>query len=129
MPEAHPKAPLYSSPAPQRGVAKSYSVYADRVELALGIIDECIIISRSDIVDVTLVPGGIREILLGTLMRRYPLMSLVWAMVLDLGILGRHILLRSRTGPIRYYRFTPDDPAAFMAACYDMMDRVHPPEL
>ena len=92
-------------------------VFPDRVELTLKIIDETVDIPARDLVSVTLVPGGIREILLGTLLRRYPLMSLIWALTFDAGVIRRHILLRTRTGLVRYFRFTPREPDRFEAAC------------
>ncbi len=115
--------PIYISDAPDKGIGRSYAVFPDRVELAFKIIDETISIPAHDLVSVTLVPGGIREILLGTLRRRYPLMSLVWVLNFDMGLFKRHILLRTRKGLVRYYRFTPRDPERFVAACNEVKPR------
>lgn len=123
MTQQHAAEPIYRSSAPKQSVAKSYAVYADRIELSLNLVDESLVIPLGDIVNVTLVPGGLSEIILGTLKRRYPLLSLLWCMVLDLGITRPHILLKSRSGPIRYYRFTPEDPVAFIAACHEILIR------
>jgi len=116
-----PQNPIYTSAAPDKSIGKSYSVFPDRVELALKIIDETISISAGDLVSATLVPGGIREILLGTLTGRYPIMSLVWALTFDAGVFKRHILLRTRAGFVRYFRFTPQEPERFVAACNSIL--------
>ena len=109
--------PIYISNAAEKGIGRSYAVFPDRVELAFKIIDERISIPAQDLVSVTFVTGGIREILLGTLKGRYPMMSLIWVLTFDLGIFKRHLLLRARRGLIRYFRFTPQNPERFLAAC------------
>jgi hypothetical protein len=113
--------PIYTSAAPDKSIGKSYSVFPDRVELALKIIGETISIPAGDLVSATLVPGGIREILLGTLKGRYPIMSLVWALTFDIGVFKRHILLRTKAGLVRYFRFTPHEPERFVAACNSIL--------
>ena len=115
--------PIYTSAAPAKGIGKNYAVFHDRVELGLKIIDETIVVPAEDLVNVTLVPGGILEILLGTLRGRYPLMSLIWVLVFDLGVFKPHVLLRSRVGLVRYFRFTPREPERFVAACHSILDR------
>jgi len=109
--------PLYTSAAPDRGIALRYSVYPDRVELLLRFLDESITISAQEIMDVYLVSGGITEVLWGTVKRRYPLMALVWCLVMDTGVLGPHVLLKSASGPVRYFRFKPQEPEEFVEAC------------
>ena len=108
--------PIYISSAAERGIGRSYAVFPDRVELAFKIIDECISIPAHDLVSATLVSGGIWEILIGTLKGRYPIMSLIWVLNFDMGVFRRHILLRTRKGVVRYFRFTPRDPERFVAA-------------
>ncbi len=109
--------PIYLSSPAEKGIGRSYAVFPDRVELVFKIIDERISIPARDLVSVTLIPGGIREILVGTLKGRYPIMSLIWALNFDMGVFRRHILLRARKGLVRYFRFTPQDPERFVAAC------------
>ncbi len=115
--------PIYISSAAERGIGRSYAVFPDRVELAFKIIDERISIPAQDLVNVTLVPGGIREILIGTLKGRYPIMSLIWVLNFDMGVFRRHLLLRTRKGLVRYFRFTPQDLERFMAACETIKPR------
>ncbi len=119
-----PQNPIYTSTAPGKGIGKSYSVFPDRVELAFKIIDETISIPARDLVSVTLVPGGIREILLGTLKGRYPIMSLVWVLTFDTGVFKRHILLRTKVGLVRYFRFTPQEPERFVVVCDSILTSV-----
>jgi len=109
--------PLYTSAAPGKGIALRYSVFPDRVELALRIMHEVITIPAREILQVYLVPGGIPEVLLGTLKGRYPLLALVWGLALDTGVLGPHVLLKSASGPVRYFRFKPQQPEKFVEAC------------
>ena len=110
--------PLYTSAAPDKGIALRYSVFPDRVELVLRIMNETIVIPAQQIREVYLVPGGIIEALTGTLRGRYPVMALIWGLALDAGVfLQPHVLLKSASGPIRYFRFRPQQPEKFVAAC------------
>ena len=109
--------PLYTSAAPTKGIALRYSVFPDRVELVLRILNETVTIPARDIQEITLVPGGIAEVLMGTLKGRYPLMALVWGLAMDAGVLGPHVLLKSASGPVRYFRFKPQEPERFVEAC------------
>jgi len=54
---------------------------------------------------------------MGTLKGRYPLMALVWGLVMDARVLGPQVLLKSASGPVRYFRFKPQDPEKFVEAC------------
>lgn len=108
---------LYTSTAPAKGIGRRYSVFPDRVELKLRILNETITIPAEQIRAIYLVPGGITEVLTGTLKGRYPWMALVWGLAMDAGVLGPHVLLKSAAGPVRYFRFTPEEPARFVEAC------------
>lgn len=109
--------PLYTSAAPDKGIGLRYSVFPDRVELMLRILNETITIPAQKIREIYLVPGGIAEVLTGTLKGRYPWMALVWGFAMDAGVLGPHVLLKSASGPVRYFRFTPGEPEKFVEAC------------
>ncbi|MCP4286919.1 MAG: hypothetical protein GY792_21155 [Gammaproteobacteria bacterium] len=109
--------PLYTSVAPSKGIALRYTVFPDRVDLVLRILNETITIPAREILQVYLVPGGIPEVLIGTLRGRYPLMGLIWGLALDTGVLGPHVLLKSASGPVRYFRFKPLQPEKFVEAC------------
>ena len=109
--------PLYASTACHKGLGKSYSVYPEGIELVINIADEKVFLPWEQVEDIRLVSGGVKEVIFGTLARRYPLMSLFWCLTLDAGIFHRHLLLKTRSGPVRYFRFTPRDPEQFLDSC------------
>ncbi len=109
--------PLYASAPCHKGLGKHYAVYPEGIELVINIADEKVFLPWKQVEGVRLVSGGVKEVIFGTLGRRYPLMSLFWCLTLDAGIFSRHLLLKTRSGPVRYFRFTPQDPEQFIAAC------------
>lgn len=101
---------LYHSPPSFRSLRNEYVIYADRIELhcRLPFFPKVFVIPREELESVDVFP------------------SLVFrtsrtALKLDLADLYEHVGITRRHGWFKQLRFTPDDPAAFVAQAQHLL--------
>lgn len=99
-------------------LGQEYRVSSERIELRFRLLFKTYAIPLLEIARIRVVDGGIE--LLGDVIRgESSLLSIFWVLVLDTAAFRRHVLLETRSGGLRYFRFTPQDPEAFVAAVND----------
>jgi hypothetical protein len=101
------KQPLYVSQRTARGLWQQYRVYADRIELPSIAFFHTMVISFEDIEKIEVIGPLVREIF-----KRGPRLGVK----LDIADFNKHVALRKKSGIMRDFHFTPDDPEAFIAA-------------
>lgn len=106
--------PLYMSKRLLRNLWQQYRIYSDRIELR-----SCVgrkVIWAEDIIEVQVRP----PIVIGDLFRRKG-WARSFALKLDLADFFHHVAIHRRSGWIKHFRFTPDDPETFVSICKSIM--------
>ena len=104
--------PIYVSERSAKNMWQDYAVYPEGVELKARLILKTFVIQAEDIIDVKLVHG------LSFWNPAYWADPSHWfALKLDWADICEHVSLHRRSGMFKYIRFTPDNPAKFVAAC------------
>lgn len=108
--------PIYVSERCAKNMWQDYRVYPEGVELRTRLLFRTFIIPAEDILDVKVVPGGFWWALFHAAERSY------WfALKIDWADHCEHVWLHRKSGRFKNIRFTPDDPARFVAACRSIM--------
>jgi hypothetical protein len=102
----HAGTPLYVSRRSARNFWQTYRIYPDRIELRFWL--RTLVVPREDLTGLAVryppvFPGRDDPVF-------FRILKLDWADFF------RHVALDKNSGVFRQYRFTPDDPAAFVAA-------------
>jgi hypothetical protein len=100
--------PLYASRPTWISLGQVYRIYADRLELPF--LGGRIVVPLAEIISLDVRPACV----VCDLFRGKGLAAL--ALKLDFADLAPHIALHRRSGVFKHLRFTPDDPAGFVAA-------------
>ncbi len=110
--------PIYVSERSAKNMWQDYRVYPEGIELRARLIFSTFVVPVDDIIEVKVVPGGFFRGLshLGEL-------GFWFALKLDWADMFEHVTIHRKSGFFKYIRFTPDDPARFVAACQSIMTR------
>jgi hypothetical protein len=95
---------------------QDYLVYPEGVELRARLLFRTFVIPAEDILEVKVVPGGFFWGLFHAAE-----LGFWFALKLDWADMFEHVSLHRKSGHIKYIRFTPDNPARFVAACRSIM--------
>jgi len=109
--------PIYISRPWSGSRGQEYRVFPDRVELWSRTVSTLFVVPMGRIRRVRVVPAGFLKTLVAVLQGKQPILSVLAVLILDKAFSRRHVLIERSAGFIRYYRFTPDDPEGFAAAC------------
>lgn len=109
--------PVYVSKPTGRNFWQKYSVYSDRIELRSWFCFKNFVIPWEELIEIKVCP---REVV-SDLWREKSLASLL-ALKLDWSDIFTHVVIRRRSGLLRYIRFTPDDPEKFVEVCRAVCD-------
>ncbi|HHO53388.1 MAG TPA: hypothetical protein ENK18_21585 [Deltaproteobacteria bacterium] len=104
--------PVYVSPRAPMSLWQEYRVRPDGIELRSFIVGHTFL-PWDEILSVTARP----PLVIADLFRRDARFQRLFAVKLDLADLVRHVAVERRHGLFGQYRFVPDDPDAFVAAC------------
>lgn len=108
---------LYVSPSSAKSLWQEYRIYADRMEFhtLLG----TMVVPFDTIEDVNVLDSDVGALLRGDMRLKNfrPALKLDWANFAE------HVVLDKSEGMIHRVLFTPDDPAAFVAALRSAMER------
>jgi hypothetical protein len=88
---------------------QDYSVFPDRVELRCWMGLRTLVILAQDILDVEVLSRAIFSL------------KHWYALKIDWADLFSHVAIHRKSGLFRYIKFTPDNPADFVAACKSIM--------
>jgi len=88
---------------------QDYQVFPDRVELRCRLLFRTFVIPAEEILQVEIRGPWSFELLRRTVLK------------LDWADLFQHVEIHRKSGLFRYLRFTPDDPARFVAECKSIM--------
>ena len=109
--------PIYVSRPWSGSRGQEYRVYRGRVELWSRTLVTMFVIPVPQIRSIRVVPPGFLKTLSGVLHGDQPALSILSVAIMDKAFSRSHVLIQRDRGLIRYYRFTPDDPEGFVAAC------------
>jgi hypothetical protein len=109
--------PLYRTHPSAKSLWREYRLYADRIELD-SIPWGKITVPLEDVRDVSVRPAGV---IFDLFRGDYGLGDLLRAPKLDMADLAEHVVLE-KTGFWKQFRFTPDDPEAFVRAAREALD-------
>jgi len=114
--------PLYRTRPTAKSLWREYRLYADRIELD-SIPWGTVTVPLSDVRDVSVRPAGVFfDLFRGD----YPASQLLRGIKLDLADISEHVVLE-KTGFWKQFRFTPDDPDAFVSAARAALDAYREP--
>jgi hypothetical protein len=88
---------------------QDYQVFPDRVELRCWILLRKLVIPAEDIVDVEVESWALRS------PRHWYALKIDWTDFFS------HVEIHRKSGLLKYIKFTPDNPAHFVAACKSIM--------
>ena len=101
--------PIYVSQRSAKNMWQDYRVFPDRVELRSWILLRTLVIPAEDIVDVEVESPG-------------PFNSKHWyAVKIDWADFFSHVEIHRKSGLLKHIKFTPDNPAHFVATCKSIM--------
>lgn len=108
--------PIYVSEKSAKNFWQDYRVFVDRVELRCWITLSKFVIPAEDILDVNVRQRfSFGDLFGGKISIR------CWVLKLDWSDLCEHVEIHRKSGLFKYLRFTPDNPASFVAACKSIM--------
>lgn len=104
--------PIYVSEKSAKNLWQDYRVFSDRVELRCWALFSRFVIPADEILGVEVRPPfRIGDIFEGKLKLTW------WVLKLDWADLFEHVAIHRKSGLFKRLRFTPDNPAFFVAAC------------
>jgi hypothetical protein len=88
---------------------QDYRIFPDRVELRCWVLLRTLVIQAEDIVDVAVESSALFNF------------KHWYAFKIDWADLFSHVEIHRKSGLLKYIKFTPDNPAYFVAACKSIM--------
>ncbi|MCP4897256.1 MAG: hypothetical protein GY906_09830 [bacterium] len=106
---------VYVSRGWKGSLGQEYRLCSDHIELRFGLLLKTYTIPLTDVERIQVVDGGL-ALITDVFRGATSFMSIFWVLVLDTAAFRRHVLLETRSGSLRFFRFTPENPEAFVAA-------------